>query len=126
MQGANRIAARLALAAGIALAACSTPSPEPAISKAELALQRAEQSQARRYAPQELAEARDELTDARRLYRERSDWVKARRQAEKAEVDAQLAEETAKQVRLQRIADERAQGLEAPTSETRQGAPGAP
>ena len=38
--------------------------------------------------PEELAEAREELTEARRLHRERSDWLKARRLAEMAEVDS--------------------------------------
>jgi septal ring factor EnvC (AmiA/AmiB activator) len=116
----------LALFAGLLATACSTPSPEPAISSAELALQRAEQSQARRYAPEELAVAREELTQARGLHRDRSDWLKARRLAEKAAVDALLAEETAKTARLERIADERAKDLEALESETQRRGSGAP
>jgi hypothetical protein len=87
-----RTALLAALCAALAAhLACATPSPQPAIAEAERAVQKAEQAQARRYAAWELAEARERLRSAQKMAQSSSDWIEARRLAEKAEVDAELA-----------------------------------
>jgi hypothetical protein len=71
--------------------ACATPSPQPAIDDAKRAVEMAEQAEARRFAAQELAEARDELQRAQEMAQSSSDWIEARRLAEKAQLNAQLS-----------------------------------
>ena len=51
----------------------------------------AEQAEARRYAARELAEAREHLRRAMKMAQSSSNWIEARRLAEKAQVDAELA-----------------------------------
>lgn len=75
---------------------CASPSPQPAIADAERAVQMAEQAQARRYAAPELGEALERLRSAREMAQSSSNWIEARRLAEKAEVDAELAVEKAR------------------------------
>lgn len=83
-----------ALAAALAvLLACAGVSPQPAIADAERAVQLAEEAQARRYAAPEMGEALRELRSARELAQSSSNWIEARRMAEKASVDAELAVE---------------------------------
>jgi hypothetical protein len=76
--------------------ACAGPSPQPAITNAERAVRLAEDAEARRYAPQELGEARERLREAREMAESSSNYIEARRAAEKAEVDAELAVEKAR------------------------------
>ncbi|MDJ0788839.1 MAG: DUF4398 domain-containing protein [Myxococcota bacterium] len=71
--------------------ACATPSPEPSIAIARQAIERAEDLDARRYAAQDLARANDALRKAERARSNRADWIEARRLAEKAAVDAEVA-----------------------------------
>jgi len=80
-------------AALAALLACAGPSPQPAIADAERAVQLAEEAQARRYAASEMGEALKELRSAREMAQSSSNWIEARRMAEKASVDAELAAE---------------------------------
>ena len=87
-------------AAMAALVACASPSPQPAIADAERAVQMAEEAQARRYAASEMGEALKELRSAREMAQSSSSWIEARRLAEKASVDAELAVEKAQTEQL--------------------------
>ena len=83
-----------ALGAALAVSlGCAGPSPQPAIADAERAVELAEEAQARRYASSELGEALRELRSAREMAQSSSNWIEARRLAEKAYVDAELAVE---------------------------------
>ena len=79
---------------------CVGPSPQPAIADAERAVQLAEDAQARRYASSELGEALRELRSAQEMSQSSSNWIEARRLAEKAYVDAELAVEKARAEQL--------------------------
>jgi hypothetical protein len=79
---------------------CAGPSPQPAIADAERAVELAEEAQARRYASSELGEALRELRSAREMAQSSSNWIEARRLAEKAYVDAELAVERARAEQL--------------------------
>lgn len=93
---AVRTALRVVLVAALAAhVGCAGPSPQPAIDGAVSAVERAEQAQARRYAAQELAKAREELQQAQEMAQSSSGWIEARRLAQKAQVDAELAIEMA-------------------------------
>jgi hypothetical protein len=81
-------------AVATALACCaSNPVPSEKIAVAKSSVQRAEQAGAPESAPVEMAAARDELARAEKAAAER-DSVSAMRLAERANVDAQLAEAT--------------------------------
>lgn len=69
----------------------STKPPTDEIARTQAAINQAEQVGARNYAPLELREARKKLDEARKLI-EQKQYEKARRLADRAEVDAQLAE----------------------------------
>ena len=79
----------------IGLSACSTVEP-PAekVSQAEFAVREASERRAPQYASLELRRARDKLAEARQAM-SRENYVTARRLAEQALVDAQLAQEKA-------------------------------
>ena len=84
----------LLVAVGAVLAVqlgCAGPSPQPAIADAERAVGLAEEAQARRYAASEMGEALRELQTAQEMAQSTSNWIEARRLAEKASVDAELA-----------------------------------
>src|SRR5450755_3799213 len=86
-RGAAAIAATI-----VALAACtSNPVADEKIAVAKASVQRAEVSGAPEYAPVELATARDELARAQQKNADR-DLQPATMLAEKANIDAQLAE----------------------------------
>jgi hypothetical protein len=87
-------------AAMAAFLACAGPSPRPAIADAERAVQLAEEAQARRYAASEMGEALKELRGAREMAQSSSNWIEARRLAEKAYVNAELAVEKAQAEQL--------------------------
>jgi hypothetical protein len=93
--------------------ACATPSPQPAIDDAKRAVEMAEQAEARRFAAQELAEARDELRGAQEMAQSSSDWIEARRLAEKAQVDAEIAIERAQVEQLRVSLTELRRSIEA-------------
>jgi hypothetical protein len=75
----------------LVLGACAAGEPPAgAITEAELAVQRATEAQAGQYAPVELSRAQNRLTDAK-IASEDERYEEARRLAEQAESDAELA-----------------------------------
>ena len=75
----------------IGLSGCSAGRPPTAeLAQATLAVQEADKSQAPQYAPADLHTARRELESAQQALRDK-DYTKARRLAERALVNAQLA-----------------------------------
>jgi Domain of unknown function (DUF4398) len=90
----------------LGLAACaSTPIPNEKIAVAKDSVQRAEQSGAPELAPVEMAAARDKLARAEKAAANR-DVQPATQLAEQANVDAELAEATARQQRSHKAAME--------------------
>jgi cytochrome c peroxidase len=88
------------------LAACvTTPIPNEKIAVAKASVQRAEQAGAPELAPVEMAAAREKLARAERAVAAR-DAQPANLLAEQANVDARLAEATAKQQRSHKAAME--------------------
>jgi hypothetical protein len=82
----------IAIAAGaLALACETTPAPRDALAQAEEAIARARARDADQYAPLKLREAEDKLEKARNMARDDDQRVTARRVAEEAQVDAELA-----------------------------------
>jgi Domain of unknown function (DUF4398) len=81
----------ISIAAGLALACESTPPPRNAIAQAEEAISRAKARDAAEHAPLQLRQAEDKLAEARAAARDDDEYGTARRLAEQAEVDAQLA-----------------------------------
>jgi Domain of unknown function (DUF4398) len=93
-------------ALALCVAACaSTPIPNEQIAVAKSSVQRAEQNGAPELAPVEMSAARQELASAERAAADRQ-AVPATQWAEKANVDAQLAEATAQQRRAHKAATE--------------------
>jgi len=94
------------------LAACSTAhAPREQLGAAETAVRQAQASQAPQYAPAELRMAADKLEAARRAMREEK-YHEARRLAEQATVDAQLAEAKARDAQSQQTAREMRANIE--------------
>jgi Domain of unknown function (DUF4398) len=90
----------------VVLAACtSNPVADEKIAVAKASVQRAEGSGAPEYAPVEMAAARDELARAEKKNADR-DLQPATLLAEKANIDAQLAEATAQEQRSHKAAME--------------------
>jgi hypothetical protein len=90
----------------LGLAACaSTPIPNEKIAVAKASVQRAEQSGAPELAPVEMAAARDKLARAEKAAADRN-AEPATELAEQANVDAELAEATARQQRSHKAAVE--------------------
>ena len=90
----------------LGLAACaSTPIPNEQIAVAKSSVQRAEQNGAPELAPVEMSAARDKLASAEKAAADRN-AEPATELAEKANVDAQLAEATARQQRSHKAAVE--------------------
>lgn len=98
-------AAALALTASLALACASLPPPTQTLAQAELAVREAEQANAREHASLELYQATEKLQTARRAMAN-EDYVIARRLAEEALVQAQLAEQKAQTARAEQTAQE--------------------
>ncbi len=99
---------RLVLIPGvvIALTGCAGTSPPlDTVSTAEMALNRALSAQAAQYAPLELRLAQEKLDRAKSALHE-EEYEEARRQAEKAEVDARLAETKALSERARQHGEE--------------------
>jgi hypothetical protein len=100
-------ASLLAVATG-----CSTVGPPKAeIAAADLAIQDATKSKASQYAPLELRMARDKFDKAQRAMNNK-EYIHARRLAEEALVDAELAEAKASSEDARRTANELQQSLE--------------
>lgn len=96
----------LVVLVGAGLASCaSNPVPDEKIAVAKSSVQRAEQAGAPEAAPVDLAAARDELMQAEKAA-VAHDELAATRWAEKANVDAQLAEAIAQGQRSHKAATE--------------------
>lgn len=107
----RRIGAILALA-WLGTSACSSVSPPTGVvSQAELAVRQAGQSEAAQYAPTELSRAREKLDSAKRAM-DAERYVEARRLAEQALADAQLAEVRAEAEQQRRAASELRKSIE--------------
>jgi hypothetical protein len=106
--GLSDLAKGTCLCAAIALgvAGCaSTPIPNEKLAVAKASVQRAEQSGAPELAPLEMATARNELASAEKAAAD-NQALPATQWAEKANVDAQLAEATAQEHRSHKAATE--------------------
>jgi hypothetical protein len=102
----------------VGMAACaSTPIPNEKIAVAKASVQHAEQSGAPELAPVEMAAARDKLARAEKAAADRN-AVTATQLAEQANVDAELAEATARQQRSHKAAAEFDASMQALRSES--------
>ena len=116
----RRILAGLAGAALLAAGCASVPEPKGEVANADLALRKAEAVNAAEIAPLDARMAREKLENAR-LAVQKENYVKARRLAEEAEVDALVAEAKARSTRVQRST----QGVRDQVEKMRGGADGA-
>jgi hypothetical protein len=110
-------------ATAVALAACSSnPVADEKIAVAKASVQRAEASGAPQYAPVQMAAARDELA---RAVKENADHdsLPAANSADKANIDAQLAEASALEQRSRKAAMESDSGMQTLQQETTRSSP---
>ncbi len=115
-------AAAIAIAV-VTLAACSSnPVADEKIAVAKASVQRAEASGAPEYAPVQLAAARDELARAEKENADH-DLQPATNLAEKANIDAQLAEAIAQEQRSRKAAMESDSGMQTLQQETTRSSP---
>lgn len=122
---APRRAGALLVFSALGLGACSSmPPPEGAMSQAELAVQEAGSSRAPELAATELNQARTKLDAAKRAM-DAERYLEARRLAEKALVDAQLAEARAEAEADKRTAQELRKSIEALQQEAGRQSPAA-
>jgi hypothetical protein len=106
--GLSNLAKGASLCTAIALSVggcATTPIPNEQIAVAKSSVQRAEQSGAPELAPVEMSTARQELASAEKAAADR-EALPATQWAEKANVDAQLAEATAQERRAHKAATE--------------------
>jgi hypothetical protein len=108
---------RAVAAAALAVSCASTPPPRDEIADAEEAIAQARARDAATHAPAALRTAEDKLAEARGAARENEDKdenrTKARRLAEEAKVDAQVALAESERAQTQRDVDELARTIEA-------------
>lgn len=105
----------MALSAAFLLGACaSTPPPRDELARADTAIKQAEQSGATEHAPTELREAKTQYDQANLILQSENEdkYPDARRLAERAVADAQLAATLARAKRAETIAGEVYQGVE--------------
>jgi len=98
----------LAFAAGCA----SVPAPTEQMALSRAAVSEAQSAGAPEFAPVELRSAQAQLEEARTAF-QGENYVAARRLAERAEVDAKLAETKARSAKANRAVAELRQGIEA-------------
>jgi Domain of unknown function (DUF4398) len=112
----------LLLCGAIGLSSCASK-PPPAtvsqVSQADLAVQQASKSKAPEYASLELYTAREQLAGAQEAM-QKKEYAQARRLAERALVNAQLAETKAEAEQSRRAAMELQQSIEALRREAEQ------
>jgi hypothetical protein len=89
----------------LAAACASVPEPKGEVANADLALRKAEAVNAAEFAPLDARLAREKL-EAARLAVQDEEYLKARRLAEEAEVDALVAEAKTRETRVQRTTQE--------------------
>jgi hypothetical protein len=107
----------------LAVAACaSSPVADEKIAVARASVQRAEGSGAPEFAPVQMAAAREELGGAEKA-NSKGDLVPARKLADKANIDAQLAEATAQQQRAHNAAVEYDASMQTLRQETTRSSP---
>jgi hypothetical protein len=107
----------------VALAACaSSPVADEKIAVAKASVQRAEQGGAPQAAPVELKTARDELAGAEKANADH-DMISANKLADRANIDAQVAEATAQQQRAQKAALEFDTSMQALRQESMRSSP---
>lgn len=100
------------IAGVLAISGCSAGNPPlGALSKADLAIQQADKSTASQYAPLELQIARDQYASANRAMGD-EEYEEARRFADQALVNAQLAEAKAAAEKSRQAAAELRQSIE--------------
>jgi hypothetical protein len=105
------------VAAALALLGCAATKPPTAkLSTAEVAVKKAEESDAGQHAPLELRVAREKLDKARRAMDD-EEYDRARRLADEAFVDAQLAEARARSAKAKQAASAVRKSVEALRSE---------
>lgn len=107
----------VALVAAFSTACASMPPPTQTMAQAELAVRQAEQAQAQQHAPLDLYQAEEKLQTARRAMAN-EDYLVARRLAEEALVQAQLAEQKAQTAQAEQAAQELQEGVTALRRET--------
>jgi hypothetical protein len=113
----------LMLIAMLGLGACSSvPPPEQQLANADAAVREAEEANAASEAPAPLRRARDKLEQARNAM-EAEEYVDARRLAEQAAVDAELAEVQARSTVAQENVEELRRSIELLREEATQKAP---
>jgi hypothetical protein len=121
----KKTAIQLLLLCGvIGLSSCASKPPAATVSQAsqaELAVQEASKSKAPEYASLELYTAREQLAGAQAALHQK-EYTQARRWAERALVNAQLAETKAQAEQTKRAAAELRQSIEALRREAEQSA----
>lgn len=103
----------LLLCGVVVLSSCASRPPAATLeqmSKADLAVKQADKSKAPEYASLELYTAREQLTSAQQALN-RKDYAEARRLAERALVNAQLAETMAEAAQTRQAATELQQSI---------------
>ncbi len=96
----------LGIAAAVFFCSCSTTTPPTnRLTRAELSIQAAEEARAADLAPVDLQNAREKLAKARQALTEEK-YTEARRLAESAQIDAQLAEAKADTTIMREAADQ--------------------
>ncbi|MEZ5933550.1 MAG: DUF4398 domain-containing protein [Alphaproteobacteria bacterium] len=104
----------VALAATVIVAGCasSPTAPREEMAAAELAVQQVQGTDADRYAPDDVRKASNKLDEAETAMRQ-EDYVKARRLAEQALVDAQVADVRADAARSGEVLAQSEESVEA-------------
>jgi len=122
MTGKKAVIQLLLLCGAMGLSSCAGKPPATTVSQvsqAELAVQQASNSKAPQYASLELHTAREQLADAQEAL-QKKEYTQARRWAERALVNAQLAETRAQSEQTRRTATELQQSIEALRREAEQ------
>ena len=122
MTGKPAVIQLFLLCGAMGLSSCAGKPPAATVaqvSQAELAVQQASKSKASEYASLELYTAREQLAGAQAAMH-RKDYTQARRWAERALVNAQLAETKAEAEQARRAAAELRQSIEALRREAEQ------
>ncbi len=122
MKGKKAAVLLLLLCGAMGLSSCAGKPPAATVSQvsqAELAVQQANNSKAPQYASLELHTAREQLAGAQEAL-QKKEYTQARRWAERALVNAQLAETKAQSEQTRRTAAELQQSIEALRREAEQ------
>lgn len=111
MQHSQRLMASLTAGCLVALAGCASPPvPREQLAVGQASIEAAQSAGAAEFAPVELNRARDKFTQAQLAVKE-DRLVSARRLAEEADVDAQVARSKANAERAERAAREVNKGI---------------